>query len=76
MLELTPSGHFATPGSRDVLAISLWDTQKNSDLYAGKTYADVVKTLANVIDGTPNVETTEVLHSTFKEISVAKAVAA
>ena len=67
---------FCTPGSREVLAISLWDTQKNADLYGSKTYADVVKTLANVLDGTPKVETTEVLHSTFSEISVANAVAA
>ena len=67
---------FATPGSRDVLAISLWDTKKNADLYNSKTYADVLKTLANVIDGTPKVETTEVLHSTFDEISVAKPIAA
>ena len=67
---------FATPGSRDVLAISLWDTQKNSDLYGSNTYKDVLKTLVNVIDGTPKLETTEVLHSTFREISVATAIAA
>jgi len=66
----------ATSGSKDVLAISLWDTQKNADLYGSNTYKDVLKTLVNVIDGTPNLETTEVLHSTFNEISVAKAVAA
>jgi hypothetical protein len=67
---------FATPGSRDVLAFSLWDTQKNADLYGSNAYKDVLKTLANVIDGTPKVETTELLHSTFNEISVAKPVAA
>jgi hypothetical protein len=67
---------FATPASRDVLAVSLWDTQKNADLYGSNTYKDVLKTLANVIDGIPKVETTEVLHSTFTEISVATAVAA
>jgi hypothetical protein len=32
--------------------------------------------LANVIVGTPTVETTEVLHSTFQEIRLAKPVAA
>ena len=67
---------FATSGSKDVLATSLWDTQKNADLYAGKSYNDVLKMLANVIDGTPKLETTEVLHSTFNEISIAKPVAA
>lgn len=67
---------FGTPGSRDVLATSLWDTQKSADLYAGKSYNDVLKMLANVLDGTPKLETTEVLHSTFHEISIAKPVAA
>jgi len=67
---------FATPGSSDVLATSLWDTQKDADLYNSKTYNDVLKMLANVVDGTPKVETTEVLHSTFNQISVAKPVAA
>ena len=67
---------FATPGSRDVLATSLWDTQKNAELYNSSTYKDVLKMLANVIEGTPKVETTEVLHSTFHEISVAKPIAA
>ena len=67
---------FATPGSRDVLAISVWDTQKNADLYNSKAYNDVLTMLANVVEGTPKVETTEVLHSTFNEISVAAQVAA
>lgn len=67
---------FGTAASKDVLATSLWDTQKNAELYASKTYNDVLKTLVNVIDGTPKLETTEVLHSTFNEINVARPVAA
>ena len=67
---------FGTPASKDVLTTSLWDTQKDAELYAGKTYNDVLKSLSNVIDGTPKLETTEVLHSTFNEINVARSVAA
>ena len=67
---------FGTAASKDVLATSLWDTQKNAEMYASKTYNDVLKTLVNVIDGTPKLETTEVLHSTFNEINVARPVAA
>jgi hypothetical protein len=67
---------FAAPGSTEVLAFSLWDTQKNADLYDSTEYKNVLKMLANVIDGTPKVATTEVLHSTFHEIRVTKPVAA
>jgi hypothetical protein len=67
---------FGTAASKEVLATSLWDTQKNAELYASKTYNDVLKTLVNVIEGTPKLETTEVLHSTFNEINVAMPVAA
>lgn len=67
---------FATPGSTDVLAISLWDTQKNADLYDSKTYKEVLNILANVIEGTPKLGTSEVLHSTFHEIHASKLVAA
>ena len=67
---------FAVPGSTDVLAISLWDTQKNAKTYDSEGYKDVLEMLANVIVGKPTVETAEVLHSTFQEIRAAKPVAA
>ena len=67
---------FGTSGSKDVLTTSLWNTQKDAELYASKTYNDVLKMLVNVIDGTPKLETTEVLHSTFNEIKVARPIAA
>ena len=56
---------FAMPDAVEVSAISLWDTQKNAETYDRNTYKDVLKTLGNVIAGTPKVEMTEVLHSTF-----------
>lgn len=60
---------FAVPGGTDVLAISLWDTQKSAENYNNNIYKDVLKMLASVTDGTPKVETTEVLQSTFREIA-------
>lgn len=62
---------FAVPENNDVLAISLWDTQKNAEKYDGGVYKDVLKMLGTVIDGTPKVGTTEVLHSTFHQIRAA-----
>jgi len=67
---------FATPGSSDVLVISLWDTQHNAETYARNTYSDVLKMLSSVLDGAPKVEKAEILHSTFSETHVAKPVAA
>jgi heme-degrading monooxygenase HmoA len=59
---------FATAASPDVLAISLWDTKQNAEAYDGNGYKDVLKMLGKVIEGTPKVGTTEVLHSTFHNI--------
>jgi hypothetical protein len=59
---------FAVPGARDVLAISLWDNQKNAEAYDSSTYKDILKMLDKVIEGSPKVGTTEVLHSTVHEI--------
>lgn len=59
---------FATPGSTDVLSISFWDNQKNAETYGRTTYNDVLKMVASVVDGTPKLETTEVLQSTFSEL--------
>ncbi|MBZ5529825.1 MAG: hypothetical protein LAO20_00210 [Acidobacteriia bacterium] len=67
---------FAAPGSSDVLSFSLWETQKDADTYGRVTYNDVLKMLASVIDGTPKLETTEVLNSTFHQIRAGKLVAA
>ena len=62
---------FAVPEGNNVLAISLWDTQKNAENYDGSVYNDVLKMLGNVIERTPRVGTTEVLHSTFHQIRTA-----
>lgn len=66
---------FAVPGGTDVLAISLWDTQKNAENYDSNIYKDVLKMLGSVIEGTPKLGTTEVLNSTFHKIRAGVAAA-
>lgn len=66
---------FAAPGGTDVLAISLWDTQKNAENYDNHTYKDVLAMLKSVVEGTPTVGTNEVLNSTFHKIRAGIAVA-
>lgn len=67
---------FASAGSSDVLAISLWDTKQNAEAYDGNAYKDVLKMLGNVIEGTPKIGATEVLHSTFHGSGAAQPVTA
>ena len=56
------------PGSQDVVSISLWESKSNADDYNTRTYPEVLKTLAKVIDGTPRVQTFETVVSTFHNV--------
>ena len=60
---------FSGPGGSDVNAISLWDNKTSSDTYNTNTYPEVLKTLARFIEGTPKVQTGEVVNSTFHKIA-------
>src|SRR6185503_20911334 len=55
---------FVDPDGRQVLAISLWDSKESADRYSRETYPQVLKTLARVIEGTPQVRNYEVAFST------------
>jgi len=61
---------FSGPGGIDVTAISLWDNKANAEAYNTKAYPEVLKTLARFIEGTPRVQTGEVVNSTFHKIDV------
>ncbi len=62
---------FATPGSPDLMAISLWDTKQNAEAWDTNEYKEVLKMLADVIEGTPRVSTTGVLYSTLYQAATA-----
>ena len=61
---------FTSPSGVDVTAISLWDNKADAEAYNTNTYPEVLKTFAKVIDGTPKVETCEVINSTLHKITV------
>jgi len=61
---------FASPGGVDVTAISLWENKADAEAYNTNTYPEVLKTMARFIDGTPKVQTSDVLTSTFHKIGV------
>jgi hypothetical protein len=55
-------------GSQDAVSISLWEHKRDADDYNTRVYPEVLKTLANVIDGTPRVQTFETVVSTFHNV--------
>ena len=61
----------SNPSSVDVIAISLWESKANAEAYNTTAYAEVLKTLARMIDGTPKVQTFEAVTSTFHKVAVA-----
>ena len=62
---------FLNPASQDAIAITLWESKSHADEYNTNIYPQVLKTLTNVIDGTPRVQTFETVMSTFHNVPVA-----
>ena len=60
---------FVVPGGTEAVSISVWDKQANAEAYARGTYPQVLKAVANVVEGTPQVDTYEVSNSTFQMIA-------
>jgi hypothetical protein len=61
---------FSGPGGIDVTAISLWDNKASAETYNTDTYPEALKTMARFIEGTPKVQTGEVVNSTFHNVAV------
>jgi len=58
-------------GGRKAVAISLWDKKEDAETYNRVKYAEVLKDMSDVIEGTPHVETYEVSNSTWYKIAAA-----
>ena len=61
---------FASAGGVDVTAISLWENKTDAEAYNTTTYPQVLKTLERFIEGTPKVQTSDVVNSTFHTSAV------
>jgi hypothetical protein len=59
------------PGGADAVGISVWDVKESAETYARDAYPDVLKALAPVVEGTPQVQTYEVSNSTFQKSKTA-----
>jgi hypothetical protein len=57
------------PNGVDAVAISLWEQKENAAAYNRDAYPGLLKSLAKVVEGTPQVHTYEVASSTFHKIA-------
>ena len=63
---------FIAPERSEVIANSFWETKEDAEAYNRTGYPEVLKTLSNVIEGTPTVKTFEFANSTFHKVATAK----
>ncbi len=64
---------FVSPSGTEAFVITLWDGLESAEAYGRETYPRLVKVLANVIDGTPVLETYNVSNTTLHKIGAAAA---
>lgn len=60
---------FILPSGKDAVGISLWERKEDAEAYATGHYADVLKRLGKVLDGTPEVQMWEVCYSTSHKVA-------
>jgi hypothetical protein len=60
------------PGGADAVGLSVWDLKEDAETYGRGAYPGVLKALAQVVEGTPQVQTYEVTNSTFHKIARAR----
>ena len=63
---------FVATDRSEAIAISFWDTQEAAEAYNLSAYPEVLKTLTNLVEGTPRVGAAEVATSTFHKLAAAK----
>jgi len=65
---------FVGQSGLEAFAVSLWDKPENAEAYHRGSYPEVTKILATVVEGPTQVETFNVVNSTFHKIAAAVAV--
>jgi hypothetical protein len=63
---------FVSADGKDGIAISLWERKENADVYSRETYPQVLKSLARVVEGTPQVRGFEVVMSTLHKTAATR----
>jgi len=64
---------FISPDLTEAVGNSFWETKADAENYSRTGYAEVMKSLEPVVNGTPTVGTANVSNSTFHKIAAAHA---
>ena len=65
---------FVAGNGTEAVSITLWDQKEDAEAYNRGVYPSVLKSLTNLVEGTPHVESFEVSNSTFHKIAAHVAV--
>lgn len=57
------------PSGTEAIGISIWDQKDNAEAYNREKFLEVQQLLSKVLDGTPQVKTYDVSHSTTHKIA-------
>ena len=60
---------FVPADGKEAIAISLWEKKENAEAYQAGAYPEVLKSVAKVVEGTPQVQMSEVSNSTCPKIA-------
>ena len=60
---------FVSPGGKEAFALSLWTRAEDAEAYNRGFYPAVAKIMSTVIEGSPRIETFDVVNSTFHKIA-------
>jgi heme-degrading monooxygenase HmoA len=60
---------FVSPTGKEAFGVSLWDNKENAEAYNRGAYTEAAKIVAELVEGSPRVETYEVVNSTFHKIA-------
>jgi heme-degrading monooxygenase HmoA len=60
---------FLAADGKEAVAISLWETKDAAERYSREAYPGVLKSLQEVVEGTPKVKSFDVANSTFHKIA-------
>lgn len=56
--------HWMAAGETETVAISLWDSQEDAEVYQRERSAEVMAMMSSLIEGAPEIKAYDVLYST------------